>query len=129
MIYRFVRNFLIPLCSLLLLSSEQRQCSSADKNCQQLAVFRYNMCGTGMWGGAMVLELENGEIVQPWYSDNEEVRNFQPQKDMKVRVTLTEVPRDDRYAGVITCMAIGEYQERIRRYVRVDCIRAVPQGK
>jgi len=97
---------------------------STDENCQINAIFRYNMCSVGLWN-AMVLELENGEIVQPWYTNNDNIRNFKPQKDMKVRVTLTEVPIDDRYANVITCMAVGEYQGRIRRYVRVDCLQLV----
>ncbi len=120
---------LTAILSVLLLSSSQKQCDksamrpSDDEGCQLNATFRYNMCGVGLWG-AMVLELENGEVVQPWYSEDENIRNFKPQKDQQVRVTLTEVPRDDRYANVVTCMAIGEYQDRIKRYVRVDCLRA-----
>lgn len=123
-----MKNILTAIISVLLLSSSQQQCNKtaaqpADAACRINATFRYNMCGVGLWGGAMVLELENGDIVQPWYTDDANIRNFTPQKDMKVRVTLTEVPLDDRYAHVITCMAVGEYQGRIKRYVRVDCLQ------
>jgi hypothetical protein len=124
-----MKKIWIVFLLVLLLSSSQKQCykntmQSTDENCQINAIFRYNMCSVGLWN-AMVLELENGEIVQPWYTNNDNIRNFKPQKDMKVRVTLTEVPIDDRYANVITCMAVGEYQGRIRRYVRVDCLQLV----
>lgn len=84
------------------------------------------MCGVGLWG-PMVLELETGEIVQPWYSDNPQIANFQPRKDQQVRVTLTTIAPDARYAHVVTCMAIGQYQERISRYVRVDCLESMPE--
>lgn len=123
-----MKNLLIACLAVLLLNSSQQQCkqnrmqTASSNDCLLNAVFRYNMCGVGLWGG-MVLELENGEIVQPWYTDKDEIRNFQPKKDLPVRVSITEVPRDTRYADVVTCMAIGEYQDRISRYVRVDCLR------
>ncbi|MDW8205062.1 MAG: hypothetical protein RMJ87_08550 [Cytophagales bacterium] len=126
-----MKSYLIAILLIGWLAALQQQCkqsaaTSTHAPCQTLATFRYNMCGVGLWGGAMVLELENGEIVQPWYTNDEAIRNFTPQKDIKVRVTLTDVPQDDRYAHVVTCMAIGEYQARIRRYVRVDCLQVLP---
>ncbi|MCU0448686.1 MAG: hypothetical protein MUC97_02420 [Bernardetiaceae bacterium] len=89
-------------------------------DCNLKATFRHNLCGMGVWG-AFVLELENGEVVQPWAADAH-LTNFTPGPDQTVWVQIATTERDNRYEGVPTCRALGPYTERIGRAVRILCL-------
>ncbi|MCU0448688.1 MAG: hypothetical protein MUC97_02430 [Bernardetiaceae bacterium] len=98
---------------------------AAEPQCAQTATFRNNLCGYGAWG-AYVLEMENGEIVQPWVATGD-LANFRPTPNQKVRLTVSTVERDDRYNNVAICMAMGPYTERIGRAVQITCLSPVDE--
>jgi hypothetical protein len=115
----------MPIIGMLVLGLGLMACfeqneAAADPQCAQTATFRNNVCGHGAWG-AYVLELENGEIVQPWIATGE-LANFKPSPNQKVRLSVATVERDDRYNNVPICMALGPYTERIGRAVQVTCL-------
>jgi hypothetical protein len=99
----------------------------APPTCAMTATFRNNICGVGVWG-AYVLELENGDIVQPWDAPAD-VAKFSPEPNLKIRVTVSTVARDGRYDNTIVCMAYGPYTDKIARQVRIDCIAADGSSK
>jgi hypothetical protein len=120
-------KFVFPFAILLVLSLSSFEGCNKDENepiqtCTQKATFRNNLCGVGLWG-AYVLELENGEIVQPWDAPAE-VGKFAPLPNQEVRVTLTTVARDGRYDNIPVCMAFGPFTDKIARQVRIECLTA-----
>ncbi|GEM_PF-5585936 len=118
----FLLVFLLLIGLSTLQACNRAEDAPAPAACTIKATFRNNICGVGVWG-AYVLELENGEIVQPWDAPAS-VANLVPTSNQVVRVTVTTVPRDTRYDNTIVCLAIGPYSDKIARQVRVDCISA-----
>ncbi len=98
--------------------------AEGKENCTINATVRHNLCGFGLWGD-LVLELENGEVVQPWSAKDENIAKIKLLPNQKVKVAITEVPRDDKYKNVFVCLALGQYTERLKKAVRVDCITLV----
>jgi len=98
--------------------------AEGKENCTINATVRHNLCGFGLWGD-LVLELENGEVVQPWSAKEESIAKMKLLPNQKVKVALTEVPRDDKYKNIAVCLALGPYTERLKKAVRVDCITLV----
>jgi hypothetical protein len=98
--------------------------AQGKENCNINATVRNNICGVGLWG-ALVLELENGEIVQPWSAKDESLSKLKLLPNQKVKIAMTEVMRDDRYNNAVICLAIGPYADKIKKYVRIDCITLI----
>jgi hypothetical protein len=92
--------------------------------CTINATVRHNICGVGLWG-ALVLELENGEVLQPWSAKYENISKLKLSANQKVKIAVTEVKRDNRYDNVITCAAVGIYSEKITKAVSIDCITLI----
>jgi hypothetical protein len=89
--------------------------------CNTRATVRNNICGSGLWG-AFVLELPNGEIVQPWMSRHPDIANAQLKDGQQIRVNISTIIRDSRYDTIPVCLAYGPYTNRIKRAVEVLCL-------
>jgi hypothetical protein len=118
-------KFGFPIAILLVMSLSSFEGCNKYENlpyqiCAQKATFRNNLCGVGLWG-AYVLELENGEIVQPWDAPTE-VGKFVPLPNQEVRITVATVARDGRYDNLPVCMAFGPFTDKIARQVRIECL-------
>lgn len=85
---------------------------------------RNNICGVGLWG-SFVLELENGDIVQPWASDSADLAKMELKDGQKIKVSFSEMQKDNRYDNVITCAAIGAYSDKIKAVVKVNCAKLI----
>lgn len=92
-------------------------------SCNVKGIIRHNLCGIGVWGG-FVIELENGEIIQPWSAANKDIENFKPQVNQNIMLAFTVSERDNRYDNTIRCLAVGEYEGKINKVVRIDCLTA-----
>ncbi|MCU0448687.1 MAG: hypothetical protein MUC97_02425 [Bernardetiaceae bacterium] len=111
--------------SLGLTACFERNDAAPEPQCAQTATFRNNLCGYGAWG-AYVLEMENGEIVQPWVATGD-LANFKPSPNQKVRLTVSTVERDDRYNNVAICQALGPYSGRMGRAGQITCLSPVDE--
>ena len=103
--------------------SPHKMCSDKTNTCkpQTTATVRNNICGVGLWGG-LVLELENGDIVQPWAADSSYIAKLDLRDGQKININFSEIKKDNRYDNVITCLAIGEYANRIKYAVQIHCL-------
>lgn len=85
---------------------------------------RNNICGVGLWG-SFVLELENGDIVQPWATDSADLAKMELKDGQKIKVSFSEMQKDKRYDNVITCKAIGAYSDKIKAVVKINCAKLI----
>lgn len=99
---------------------------SANSTCNisVTATVRNNICSVGLWGG-FVLELENGDIVQPWASDSPDLAKLELKDGQKIKVNFSEMKKDNRYDNVITCLAIGQYADKIKAVVKINCAKLI----
>jgi hypothetical protein len=88
------------------------------------ATVRDNICGLGVWG-AFVLELKNGDVLQPW-----ELAPSLAKTDLKVgqviSIEYVGVARDNRYDDVFTCRALGPYTDRIKGAIKISGLDILP---
>lgn len=95
-----------------------------EKDCgckaKTTATVRNNICGIGLWG-AFVLELENGDILQPWAADSTHFAKMQLKDGQKITISFSEMQKDNRYDNVMTCAAIGQYWN-FKAAINIHCI-------
>lgn len=124
---------LLPFSSLFFASCDKEQITPKDRDkdttacaCKNTvaATVRNNICGVGLWG-SYVLELENGDIVQPWAADSASLSDLQLADGQKINVSFSKMDRDNRYDNRVVCLAIGPYQSKYA--VNIHCIKPILQ--
>lgn len=85
------------------------------------ATVRNNICGVGLWG-SYVLELENGDVVQPWAADSASLSNLKLVDGQKINVSFSKMDKDDRYNNKFVCLAIGPYLSKYA--VNIHCVKS-----
>lgn len=117
----------IWLMALGLSSCEEKECvkprsfcgtGSDMASCNTYVTVKSAICGVGIWGN-LWLQLENGEFLQPWESPLTLPATVKPGQRLKIRYEV--ISRDNRYANVITCMAVPPASQAIR----ITCIEEV----
>ncbi len=89
---------------------------------------RQNTCGLGIWG-SLVLELDNGDVLQPWElaPSAAGLAKINLENGQKVRIKYHVMARDNRYDSAVTCAAIGAYSDRIKGAIKIYALRADDQ--
>lgn len=102
------------------------KCIAAEgkKNCTVNATVRNNICGVGLWG-ALVLELENGTILQPWSSSDDAIAQLKLKPNQKIKIGYKEVNKDSRYDNTPVCLAFGPYADKIKAAIDINCITLI----
>ncbi len=110
---------------IFLSSCDRHHIHPKEKDCgcktKTTATVRNNICGVGVWGG-IVLELENGDIVQPWAADSTHFAKMQLKDGQKIKISFSEMQKDNRYDNTIVCMALGPYTDKIKATIKIHCI-------
>lgn len=73
-------------------------------------------CGVGVWGSKW-LQLDNGDLLQPWLSNN----TAPIEAGQRYRISYAPAVRDNLYDSVITCMALVPFGTP----VRINCMQSV----
>gem|GEM_PF-6397318 len=89
------------------------------------ATVRQNICGLGIWG-SLVLELDNGDVLQPWELAPSAVglAKMHLENGQKVVIKYHEMIRDGRYDSAVTCAAIGPYSDQIKGAIKIYALSA-----
>jgi hypothetical protein len=98
--------------------------AESKKICTVNATVRNNICGVGIWG-ALVLELEDGTILQPWASTDPSLGKLDLKPNQKVKIAYKEVIKDNKYDNMPICLAFGPYTEKIKATVEISCLTLV----
>lgn len=96
----------------------------SKKNCTTTATVRSNICGVGLWG-ALVLELEDGTVYQPWSATDDAIAKLKLSPNQKIKIGFKTVNRDDRYNKQVVCLAIGPYTDKIKAAIDINCITPI----
>lgn len=102
------------------------KCIAAEgkKNCTVNATVRNNICGVGLWG-ALVIELENGTILQPWSAADAAISKLNLKPNQKIKIGYKEVSKDSRYDNTPVCLAFGPYSDKIKAAIDINCITLI----